>query len=303
MLKGLGQQIRMHPYSKKIVSAAYRHGYGQLHHLPYQQARKKLNQYKRHRYQSPASTTDVVMDNQCRIRLYQPVQDIRSSVILCHFHGGGFVSGSIEHADYFCHRVSHESGCTVASISYRLAPEYKFPIAYEDALYGMDWVINHLGGSPKKTIVVSGESSGGNLAASVCQERISAIKGQVLLYPSLDYHNTYASKTDLLAGFLLDKPLRQWLVSHYLHDDQQRSDRRVSPMLRPTLLTPQQSLIISAEYDPMRDEAIAFAKRLGASCRWLCCKGMIHGFMQHPLHFEAVDQVFELIVDMIEQLN
>jgi acetyl esterase/lipase len=127
----------MHKHAKKIVAAAYQQGYDKLHQLSHKQVREKLGQRQQRAYQHAVDIEDQRMTHGQRVRWYRHPDRQKGrakAAIICYFHGGGFVTGSIEDGDYFCQRLCYESGCTVASIGYRLAPEHTFPAAYDDAL-------------------------------------------------------------------------------------------------------------------------------------------------------------------------
>jgi len=221
-------------------------------------------------------------------RAYAPDVPDRCPLML-YFHGGGYVKGGIEESDAFCRNLARVTRHLVLSIDYRLAPEHRFPAALDDAVAATVWAGTHaaaLGGTPGP-VVVCGESAGGNLAALAClrlraDPRV-AIRYQVLLQPVVDFTMSFPSMALPPTECLVPREDLAWYYRTYCGDTCDPSDPRVSPLFAEDLAGLPPALLIAAEYDTLRDEAEAYAKRLeaaGVATRYLCRDGMVHGFLQ-----------------------
>jgi len=226
---------------------------------------------------------------QIPVRIYTP-EGSEPFPVLVFFHGGGFVIGSIELYDEFCRELANGAGCMVVSVDYRLAPEHKFPAAVEDCYAATEWVAENakaIGGNPA-LIAVGGDSAGGNLSAVVAQ--MARDKGtpplvfQLLIYPATDFvHETQSSREN--TGYFLTKDDMAWFSSLYLRSETDGSNPQASPLLAEDLSGLPPALVITAEFDPLRDEGEAYAERLRqAGVDTVCTryKGMIHGFLGFP---------------------
>src|SRR5580658_2434736 len=208
---------------------------------------------------------------------------------LLYFHGGGFVFGNLDTHDAVCRALAKESGTVVISVDYRLAPEHKFPAAVEDSHAATVWLAANAAslGIDARRIAVGGDSAGGNLAAVVamrCRDAGGpALALQVLLYPVTDF-STFetASHRELAEGYFLNRAAMDWFSAHYLTSDDQKRDPEVSPLLARDLSGLPAALVITAEFDPLRDEGEAYAQRLGqagVAVTMTRYPGMIHGFV------------------------
>ena len=223
-----------------------------------------------------------------RTRSYFPQGTVAEQMPgLVYFHGGGGIFGSIDTHEGLCRMLANESGCMVIAVGYRQAPEHKFPAALDDCYAATVWVFEHalqLGLDPKR-IAVGGDSAGGSLAAVVCQQakehKGPQIALQVLLCPFLDLDADTTSSRSFDQGYFLNKATIAWMVSLYCTPDVDRSDPRLSPLRAKDVSGLPQTHIHTAEYDPLRDEGEAYARRLesaGVSVRYTCHMGMIHHF-------------------------
>ncbi len=203
--------------------------------------------------------------------------------ILCYFHGGGWVLGSHISDDPLCRDLCVRSDTIVVSVNYRHGPEDRFPAATDDALVAVAWIAEHaaeLGGIPGQ-LAVGGWSSGGNLAAVTCQLARDAggpaITGQLLLCPATDGVTARASMYANRDGYILTAALMSWFWDHYC-DAGDRGDPRASPIFGDLSGLPP-AFVVSAEFDPLRDEAEAYAEALcdaGVPVRHLLGRGHIH---------------------------
>ena len=197
------------------------------------------------------------------LRLYHPSPAHDLPVIL-YFHGGGFVLGGIQAYDHFCRKLSNLAKCAVVSVEYRLAPEFRFPAAHNDSLAALDWALTNGPSLRLDTdrIFLAGDSAGGNLAASLAfqaRERRISIRGQVLIYPVLDFSPNKSHHYD---QFLLGEQGAKWLDGHFLDSDQNRYDPRLSPGLNLDFSGIPDTLIIAAEYDHLNEEIDEFQDRM-----------------------------------------
>ncbi|HEX6420572.1 MAG TPA: alpha/beta hydrolase [Acidimicrobiales bacterium] len=221
------------------------------------------------------------------VRVYVPTREPGPRPVLVYFHGGGWVIGSLDTHDRTVRALAAGSGATVVSVGYRLAPEHPFPAAVEDALAAVRWVAAnaaHLHVDPSR-LAVGGDSAGGNLAAVVAIELRDApvdIRFQLLVYPVTDGTMSHRSIDENGEGYFLTKATMAWFLGHYLGDGD-RTDPRVSPLHAPdeALAGLPPALVVTAEYDPLRDEGEAYAARLaaaGVDATAHRYDGMIHGF-------------------------
>jgi len=207
--------------------------------------------------------------------------------VLVWFHGGGWVVGDLETADGTARRLTAQAGCVVVSVDYRLAPEAKFPAASEDCYAVTQWVAGNAGSidaDPGK-IAVGGDSSGGNLAAVVslmARDRGGpSLAFQLLVYPVIARDFDTGSYRQNGEGYALTTDAMRWYWDLYLRDDADASDPHAAPLLAKDLSGLPPALVITAEFDPLRDEGEAYAQRLqaaGVDVTQRRYDGMIHGF-------------------------
>ena len=222
-------------------------------------------------------------------RLYVPHAEAgEPGALLVYFHGGGFVTGDLDTHDNVCRFVAHHAGVRVLAIDYRRAPEHRFPAAFDDAVAAFRFAVEHAGelGADRERIAVAGDSAGGNLAAGVAlAARGDGDSGpalQVLFYPWLDLSTKRRSYTLFAEGFYLTEADLDWYKSHYLADDQQAVDPRCSPALTQDLTGVAPAYVVTAGFDPLRDEGEEYAARLREAGAWVTLhrhSGMIHGFV------------------------
>ena len=221
------------------------------------------------------------------VRVYTPEQS-GPLPVLVYFHGGGWVLGDLESHDALCRTLANAAGCVVASVEYRLAPEHKFPAAAEDAYAATRWAAENaaqIGGDPQR-IAVGGDSAGGNLAAVaalMARDRGGPQLGfQLLIYPATDSACDTTSCRENAEGYLLTLQMMRWFWNHYLNSEADRVNAYAAPLRAPDVRGLPPALVLTAEFDPLRDEGEAYAARLRAAGVPVQLKrydGMIHGFL------------------------
>jgi acetyl esterase len=215
---------------------------------------------------------------------------------LVYFHGGGWVIGDLESHDNFCRALANRTHAVVVSVDYRLAPEHRCPAAAEDCYAAARWVAEHGAaiGVDGTRLAVAGDSAGGNLAAVVAllaRDRGGpSLRHQVLIYPVADHDFETPSYRDNASGYLLTRASMQWFWSHYVPDEAQRRASHASPLRAEKLVGLPPATVITAEYDPLRDEGEAYGARLreaGVPTVTTRYDGQVHGFVSL---FEVFDQ-------------
>lgn len=218
-------------------------------------------------------------------RLYRP-SDADGLGLLVYLHGGGWVIGDLESHDDVCRSLANGSGHAVLSVDYRLAPEHPFPAGLEDAVAATRWAHAHAVelGCRADRVAIGGDSAGGNLAAVVAQLAPVPLVFQLLVYPVTDCTCSLPSHQENGTGYFLSAAGMRWFIDHYLTGGRTSpSDPRVSPLLAGdhALAATPPALVITAEYDPLRDEGDAYAARLaaaGVATSHVRFGGMFHGF-------------------------
>ncbi|HET9730932.1 MAG TPA: alpha/beta hydrolase, partial [Acidimicrobiia bacterium] len=220
------------------------------------------------------------------VREYRP-SDARDLPVLVWFHGGGWVTGNLETHDQLCRQMCDAAEATVLSIDYRLAPEAKFPGPVDDCLAAYEWVTQHaseLGADPSR-VAIGGDSAGGNLAAVVAilarDLGLPSPRLQLLVYPVIDHEFESAAMIDNAKGYFLEADSMRWFYSHYVRTPDDVTDWRMSPLRAPDLADVAPAVVITAEYDPLRDQGEAYVERLRAAAvdtEHVRADGVIHGF-------------------------
>jgi len=230
-------------------------------------------------------------EDQIPARVYTP-QGTGPFPVLVYFHGGGFWMGNIQQCDGVCRELTNAVGCIVVSVEYRLAPEHKFPAAVEDCYAATRWVAENasaLGADPNR-VAVGGASAGGNLAAVVvlmAHDRGGPpLVYQLLQYPVTNYAFDTPSYLQNLEPNILTRDAMVWCWNLYLRTEAEGGNPYASPLRASDLRGLPPALVITAEYDPLRDEGEAYAARLreaGVPAECTRLEGMIHGCLPLPL--------------------
>lgn len=237
-------------------------------------------------------------------RLYRP--NAKTDIgLLVYYHGGGWVIGNLESHDAICRSLANRMGHAVLSVDYRLAPEHVWPAAAEDALCSLRWAYENaseLGIDPNR-IAVGGDSAGGNLAAIVAQQRPVPLKFQMLIYPATDMTASLPSHTENAAGPVLTKAAMDWFIGYYMPKDANMKDPLASPLFADSSLLKgaPPALIITAQYDPLRDEGEAYGLKLienGVPASVVRFNGQYHSFFGNHLLLDDAEAAHALAASM-----
>ena len=250
-------------------------------------------------------------DKEINVRVYTPKKEYRKTVLLF-FHGGGWVIGNIDSYSNVCAHMASMTGCVVVSVDYRLAPEHPFPCGLEDcyAVAREIFLDLTLFGVDKEDIVLIGDSAGGNLAAAVSLKARDRgefkVTKQILIYPST--HNDHSDETGFPSireygtdYLLTSKRIRDYM-DLYRSSDEDLFNPYLAPLIADDLSDQPRTLIITAQYDPLRDEGEAYGKKLrehGNTVFIHRMKDSLHGFISLPKHFVHVKRSYQLINEFL----
>jgi acetyl esterase/lipase len=240
-----------------------------------------------------------------RVRIYRPsVPDPAAAETLpalVYFHGGGWVIGSLDTHDGVCRALCARTPCLVVAVDYRLAPEYPFPAAVDDAWASTVWVwerARELMVEPG-AVAVGGDSAGGNLAAVVAlraRDLELSLRLQLLVYPVCDFNTGTPSYVENGTGFGLTRETMEWFGRHYLGPDGDAASPQASPLRAERLSGVAPALVQTAEFDPLRDEGEAYARRLaeeGVPVTLTRYDGTIHGFLRLPARIRLAEEALD----------
>jgi acetyl esterase len=277
----------------------------QLHELPVEQARAFFDQMQLPRPEVKiAEAVDRRIPGpagEIPVRVYRPEGEAPLPALV-YFHGGGWVIGSLETHDGSCRDLANRIGCVVVSVDYRLAPEARYPAAAEDCYAATKWVAENAKalGVDASRIGIGGDSAGGNLTAVVAlmarDRRGPALRHQLLIYPVTDADFSRPSYRENAEGYLLTARAMEWFWGHYVPDAAQRQDPYAAPLRAKDLSGLPPAFVLTAEYDPLRDEGEAFAARLqqaGVPTRLQRYDGAIHGFFAMGLLAEVARRAID----------
>jgi acetyl esterase len=241
-----------------------------------------------------------------RLRVLTPSDSVRGAIL--YLHGGGWVVGGLDDFDHFARQLAQRTQCTVVLVDYRLAPEFPFPAALDDVECAAQWLVEHraeLAGAGG-ALIVAGDSAGGNLAAvfaqraAQCGDRHWAL--QVLIYPVTQADLDGPAYLDPQRQLLLAREDMRWFWDHYLPDASQRQQPAASPLAAKELRGVPPAVVLTAEFDVLRDEGHAYAERLaqaGVTVIERCFSGQMHGFVTLPM-LRASDQALDWLGQQIE---
>ncbi|MCE9657040.1 MAG: alpha/beta hydrolase [Burkholderiales bacterium] len=287
----------LHPQARALLDLIASRGLPAMQDLPPVEARAFYRDRRAiTQPESPqvAEISELVADGPhgpIALRLYRPTRrsdDPAPTPVLVYFHGGGWTIGDLDTHDVLCRQLANASRCAVVAVDYRMGPEHRFPAAVDDCLAATYWVRRHAEelGLDASRLAVGGDSAGGNLAAVVALLARDAgdlpIAFQLLIYPATDMRCVHPSHVANGLGYLLERPTIEYYRGNYIDDPACYLDWRASPLLHTDLATMPPALVLTAGFDPLRDEGLAYANALvaaGNSASYLCFERQIHGFI------------------------
>jgi acetyl esterase/lipase len=241
------------------------------------------------------------------VRIYTP-EGVGPFPLLVYFHGGGWTVGDLDTHDEICRVLCRRLGAAVMAVHYRLSPENKFPVPLDDCYAALKWADAHAAElkADRTRLAVAGDSAGGNLAAAVAlyarDHGGPALSHQVLIYPVTNCEFDTASYWENAVGYGLTRDAMIWFWDNYLANPADGNNPYASPLRAKDLKGLPRALIITAQYDPLRDEAEAYGARLhqaGVPVRVTRYSGMTHGFVLSLGQYEQADHAIEQIAESL----
>jgi acetyl esterase len=296
------------PAARQMLEQLESSGMPKLHQMPPPQAREMMRQISSMTLAAPevASVVNRTIPGPASdipIRVYTPKGGAAPRPVLVFFHGGGWVIGDLETHDAPCRQLASAVPALVVAVDYRLAPEHKFPAAPEDCYAALRWVADNaasIGGDPKR-LAVCGDSAGGNLSAVVslmARDRGGPkLAAQILVYPATDFMCDAPSHASNGQGYFLDAEAMRWFIGHYLRTAADKTEPYASPLRAKDLSGLPPAVVITAEFDPLRDEGESYARRLreaGVPVELKRYDGVIHGFFSMDALFPEAGQAVTL---------
>jgi acetyl esterase len=286
----------LHPQAQAFIDLLVQRGIPPTHTLTPADARKFYRERRAVTQPDPGEVAEVRelqadgAHGPIPLRLYRPLGSAASAVlpVLVYYHGGGWTIGDLDTHDTLCRALCNGSGCAVVAVDYRMGPEHRFPAAVDDVLAATRWVRREAAalGVDAARLAVGGDSAGGNLAAVVAIAARDAgdlpIAYQLLIYPATDMRRGHASHTTNGRGYVLTTETVSYYHDHYIADPAHDLDWRASPLLHPDLSRLPPALVLTAGFDPLRDEGFEYANRLvaaGNRATYVCFERQIHGFI------------------------
>jgi acetyl esterase len=286
----------LHPQAQALLDLLAERGVPPIHTLTPAQARQAYLDRRSFSQPDPGEVAEVRdlaapgPAGSIPLRLYRPLGSPRGAALpaLVYYHGGGWVIGDLDTHDTLCRELANQSGCAVVAVDYRMGPEHRFPAAVDDVLAATRWVRDQAAalGIDAERLAVGGDSAGGNLAAVVALAARDAgdlaIAFQLLIYPATDMRRGHPSHVTNGQGYLLTSDTISYFHDHYISDARHDLDWRASPLLHPKLAGLPPALVLTAGFDPLRDEGLAYASALsaaGSRATYVCFERQIHGFI------------------------
>ncbi|MDA7417682.1 alpha/beta hydrolase [Xenophilus arseniciresistens] len=290
----------LHPQARALIDLMAERGVPPTHTLTPADARAIYRERRSFSQPAPAEVSEVRElrtsgpHGDIPLRAYRPLGAPAEAVlpVLVYYHGGGWVIGDLDTHDVLCRELCNASGCAVIAVDYRLGPEQRFPAAVDDVLAATRWVRSQaqaLRIDPAR-LAVGGDSAGGNLAAVVALAARDDADGQgplpiayqLLIYPATDMRRGHASHSSNGQGYVLTQDTVRYFHDHYITDPAHDLDWRASPLLAASHAGLPPALILTAGYDPLRDEGLDYARALsdaGGRVSHVCFERQIHGFI------------------------
>lgn len=298
------------PVIKRLITKAYLNGYGDIHHLTPEQMRMYLSHPKLKVAQ--ASYQDFYTNDALVLRCYTPAGGTATDPLpaVIYVSATAFVIDRLDASNDYCSLLANNLNMKIINVAHRLAPEHKFPRFLDDCLASIYWVAEQAEKLSilKNKIAIWGESSGASIAATCTHllrdERNNLLKHQTLFYPMVDLVTPFPSKETYGQGYMLDKPFIKWLDDRGFHPEQDRADPRASPLFFKDFTRLPPATLITAEYDPLRDEGEAYSEKLqsaGVRVKALRYDGMIHGFMRFYAKVNAAQLALQFAVKQLQE--
>ena len=286
----------LHPQAQAFIDLLVQRGIPPTHTLTPADARKFYRERRAVTQPDPGAVAEVRElqadgpDGPIPLRLYRPLgSDAAAALpVLVYYHGGGWTIGDLDTHDTLCRGLCNGSGCAVVAVDYRMGPEHRFPAAVDDVLAATRWVVREAAalGVDAGRLAVGGDSAGGNLAAVVAIAARDAgdlpIAYQLLIYPATDMRRVHPSHVTNGQGYVLTADTIRYFHGQYITDAAHDNDWRASPLLREDLAGLPPALVLTAGYDPLRDEGLDYARALTAAgnrASHVCFERQIHGFI------------------------
>ena len=286
----------LHPQTKALLELIEKSGLPPTHTLAPAAARQMYRERRFYSQPAPpavAQVRDLIASGphgEIPLRLYRPLGSAAGETlpVLVYYHGGGWVIGDLDTHDTLCRELANGARCCVVAVDYRMSPEQRFPVAVDDCVAATYWVRREAAslGIDAARLAVGGDSAGGNLAAVVAIVARDAgdlpIAYQLLIYPATDQRRGAPSHTSNGQGYLLTTDTMKYFHDHYLPDVARDLDWRASPLLHADLSKLPPALVLTAGYDPLRDEGMQYVERLteaGGLATYVCFERQIHGFI------------------------
>jgi acetyl esterase len=282
---------RLDPQAQDLLDVMGAAGAAPIHTLPVQDARERMRAtlIARGEPLALASVEEALVPTPAgarRLRLYRPAAGRLPAALF--LHGGGWTLNDLDTHDELCRRLAKRSGWLLASLDYRLAPEHKHPAALQDAYSAYRWLLDNverIGCDPSCRALV-GESSGGTIAAALTQllrdGGAPMPSYQIIAYPLLDLPSRWPSYAERGSGYTLDREQLEWFLGHYVPAGWDRADPYLFPLLAQELAGLPPTLVMTAEFDPLRDPGVAYARKLadsGVAVEHVHAEDQMHSFL------------------------
>ena len=278
------------PQARALIDLMIEKGVPPTHTLTPAQARAFYRERRGFTQPDPPPMAEVrdLSAGAVPLRLFRPPASAQALPVLLYLHGGGWTIGDLDTHDVLCRQLASEAGCAVVSVDYRMGPEHRFPAAVDDCVEAFDWVRAHAGELQldASRTAVGGDSAGGNLAAALClvqREAGQPLPGfQLLIYPATDMRAVAPSHTTNGQGYMLTSDSITWYRGNYIATPAEWSDWRASPLLAASHAGLPPALVLTAGFDPLRDEGLQYANALSAAgvpTQYVCFERQIHGFV------------------------
>ena len=303
------------PQARALIDLMVQRQVPAMHTLTPADARRMYLERRAFTQPEPPAVAEVRAlrtDSGVPLRLYRPLVPEAAAMlpVLVYFHGGGWTIGDLDTHDVLCRQLCAAAGVVVVAVDYRLGPEHRFPAAVDDSVAATRWVRREAAalGIDGARVAVGGDSAGGNLAAVVAlsmrEAGDAALAFQLLIYPATDQRAGAPSHTSNGQGYLLTRDSIAYYRGHYIADSAQWADWRVSPLLAADLTRLPPALVLTAGYDPLRDEGLQYADALSAAgnrVQYICFERQVHGFITMGRVLDEAHTAVALCASVLKQ--